>query len=164
MRKKTRKLPHKPGRKISPAPMPASPRVAPALLRRLAAMVYEGLLLFGVLVGGFFVPQVVWSTFRQQAAPNWVLWSHLFLLLMLYCVWFWTHGGQTLALKTWKMKIVDRSGRPLRLMQAVLRYLVAWPSVGCFGLGLLWALFDPEKQFLHDRIAETRIVAASAEK
>jgi uncharacterized RDD family membrane protein YckC len=61
-------------------------------------------------------------------------------------------------MKTWRLRLVDASGRPLRPTQAVLRYLAAWPCVLIGGVGFLWALLDPEKRFLHDRIAGTRIV------
>jgi uncharacterized RDD family membrane protein YckC len=136
--------------------------VSPGLLRRLIAMLYESLLLLGVVAIGFLLPHAVFSTLTRIAAPTHVLWIHLLLLLMLYYVWFWTHGGQTLALKTWKMKIVDHSGRPVRLMQAALRYLIAWPSLLLGGIGIFWALVDREHQFLHDRLAGTRIILTEA--
>jgi uncharacterized RDD family membrane protein YckC len=86
------------------------------------------------------------------------LWLHLFLVLMFYFVWFWLNGGQTLPMKTWKLRLVDQSGNPIRPLQAILRYLAAWPSILLLGLGILWALFDRDGQFLHDRIAGTRII------
>jgi len=77
---------------------------------------------------------------------------------MLYFVWFWLNGGQTLPMKTWKLLLVSEDGGALRPLQAVLRYLAAWPSILLCGAGILWALFDKDRQFLHDRIAGTRIV------
>jgi uncharacterized RDD family membrane protein YckC len=125
-------------------------------------MIYESLLLLGVITVGFFLPHILLGATTRIMAPHYVLWIHLVALLMLYYVWFWMHGGQTLAMRTWKMKIVDRSGRPLRLMQAVLRYLVAWPSLLCGGVGIFWALLDRDRQFLHDRIADTRVILLSS--
>jgi len=81
-------------------------------------------------------------------------------LLMLYFVWFWMNGGQTLPMKTWKLRLAGANGQKLRPLQAVLRYLAAWPSIMLFGIGVLWALFDKDRQFLHDRIAGTSIVQA----
>ena len=63
-------------------------------------------------------------------------------------------------MKTWKLRIANPDGSPLRPTQALLRYLAAWPSVVVFGLGLFWALIDKDGQYLHDRIAGTRIVSA----
>ncbi|MGL5632515.1 MAG: RDD family protein [Azovibrio sp.] len=130
----------------------------PSVSRRLAAMLYEGLLLLGVLIFGFMLPYILLGITTNTAVPARVQHVHFILLLMAYYVWFWLHGGQTLAMKTWKIKVVDRSGAPLRPMQAVLRYLAAWPSLCLFGIGILWALFDKEKQFLHDRIADSRLI------
>ncbi|MDR3351553.1 MAG: RDD family protein [Zoogloeaceae bacterium] len=135
-----------------------APPEFPSLPRRLASMCYELLLLFAVLMGGFLLPHVLLGMLLGVSVSGRILVVHLVLLLMAYYVWFWTHGGQTVALKTWKMKIVDRSGAPPRLLQAIFRYLLAWPSLLCCGAGILWALFDQERQFLHDRIADTRIV------
>ena len=61
-------------------------------------------------------------------------------------------------MKTWKLRIANPDGSPLRPAQAMLRYLAAWPSILLGGIGLFWAIFDSEKQFLHDRIAGSRIV------
>ena len=67
-------------------------------------------------------------------------------------------------MKTWKLRVVDQSGMPLRPVQAILRYMAAWPSIVLFGIGIFWALLDRDGLFLHDRIAGTRIdrEAASA--
>jgi len=129
----------------------------PSIRRRLAAMCYESLLLAAIAMFGFLLPQALLAALAGATLPPRVLLCHLLLLLMLYCAWFWTHGGQTPALKAWKIRIVDVSGRPLRPLQAILRYLVAWPSLLLFGVGIFWALFDPDRQFLHDRIAGSRI-------
>ena len=132
---------------------------APSLQRRLVCMLYEGLVVFSILLIGFLLPQVVLSGFGWTVGSK-ALWIHVLLLLMAYFVWCWLNGGQTLPMKTWKMRLVDESGRPLRPLQAVLRYLAAWPSILLLGVGIAWALLDKDKQFLHDRIAGTRITSA----
>lgn len=125
--------------------------------RRLAGIFYEALTMLSVLLIGFIFPQAVLSGVGLVLPGKW-LWLHVFALLMLYFVWFWLHGGQTLAMKTWKLRLVGADSRHLRPLQAVLRYLAAWPSFFLFGAGILWALVDRDRQFLHDRIAGTRIV------
>jgi len=129
----------------------------PGVGRHLACLLYESLVIFAVLLIGFWLPQLVLSGFGLGITGK-LLWLHVFALLMLYFVWFWINGGQTLPMKTWRLRLVDASGRPLRPTQALLRYLAAWPCVLIGGVGFLWALLDPEKRFLHDRIAGTRIV------
>lgn len=122
-------------------------------------MLYEGLVVFSILLIGFLMPQVVLSGFGWTVSPR-ALWLHILLLLLIYFVWCWLNGGQTLPMKTWKLRIINSDGLPLRPMQAVLRYLIAWPSILLFGIGIFWVMFDKDQQFLHDRLAGTRIVVA----
>lgn len=129
----------------------------PSIGRHLACLLYELLVVVSVLLIGFLLPQIVLSGFGMPMAPK-LMWLHVFVLLLAYFVWFWLHGGQTLPMKTWKLRLEDVSGAPLRPAQALLRYMAAWPSILCGGIGILWAVFDPERRFLHDRIAGSRIV------
>ncbi|WP_334156812.1 RDD family protein [Oryzomicrobium sp.] len=141
-----------------PAPTSAPRHPAAPLSRRLLAMVYESLLLAGVIAVGFLTPHLLIGALLHRLASPGILWTHLFLLLALYFLWFWLHGGQTLAMKTWRLRLEDARGRPVTPFQGMIRYLVAWPST-LLGVGLLWSLFDRDRQFLHDRLAGTRIVA-----
>ena len=129
----------------------------PGIARRLASMLYESLVVFAVLLIGFLLPQILLSAYGLGTS-NRLLWLHVLALLALYFVWFWLHGGQTLPMKTWKLRLASTDGSALRPLQAILRYLAAWPSVLFFGIGIVWALVDKDRQFLHDRIAGTRIV------
>jgi len=61
-------------------------------------------------------------------------------------------------MKTWRLRLISGEGRPLTPARALLRYLLCWPSLGFFGIGIFWALLDRDGQFLHDRIAGTRII------
>lgn len=128
--------------------------------RRLVCMLYESLVVFSILLIGFLLPQIVLSGFHFVIPPR-ALWLHVVLLLLVYFVWCWLNGGQTLPMKTWKLRLVSSEGSALRPLQAVLRYLAAWPSILFFGVGIFWAMFDKDGQFLHDRIAGTRIVSAN---
>ena len=131
--------------------------VTPGITRRLTSMLYESLVVFALLLTGFLLHQIVRNAFGLAVSGK-LLWLHVLVLLMLYFVWFWLSGGQTLPMKTWKLLLVSEDGGNLRPLQAVLRYLAAWPSILLCGAGILWALFDKDRQFLHDRIAGTRIV------
>lgn len=142
-------------------------------------MVYESMLLFGVV----FVAGWVFSTLLEQRHALYLrhaLQDWLFVVLGLYFVWFWTHGGQTLAMKTWRIKLITCDGNALSPRRAVWRYLLAWMWI-LPGLALAWILeaktwslllipganilawalltyLDPQRQFLHDRIAGTRVI------
>jgi uncharacterized RDD family membrane protein YckC len=134
-----------------PAPLPT-----PGILRRLASMLYESLLLVAVLflASFLFVGLTLGST-----APlvRTVFQAYLLAVVAAYFIWFWLRGGQTLAMKTWHLRLVNADGTALNLRQAALRFLLALPCV-LLGIGMLWAFFDRERQFLHDRLARTRIV------
>lgn len=153
---------------------------APSLRRRLASWLYEGILLFGVI----FLAGYLFSTLTQSrhALTNRLpLMAFLFVILGVYFTWF-GYKGQTLAMKTWHVRVVDAYGRPLTQVRALLRYFLCWvwflPSLlaahwanlrpgetGVIVLGwvLIWALlsrFHPQRQFWHDVLAGTRLVNA----
>ena len=129
------------------------------LRRRLASMLYESMLLLGVLALTFLVPYLILGAVASVTPSGGLLWLHVFVVLGIYFVWYWRRGGQTLAMQTWRLKIVDASeGRTASLGRCWLRYALAWPSVLLGGFGLLWALVDRDRQFLHDRLVGTCIV------
>ena len=145
-------------------------------------MLYESLLLFAVV----FIAAWIFSTLLQQRDALYLrhgLQYWLFIILGTYFVWFWTHGGQTLAMKTWRVRLVAVSGAPVSMRRACVRYLLCWlwfvPGLLLAKLldahswlllaipaanVLLWAssaLLDPKRQFIHDRIVGTRLVQFS---
>lgn len=130
----------------------------PGIRRRLASMFYESLLLLGVLAALFLLPHLLLGLMAGIALSGAVLVLHVIVLLGCYFLWYWRHGGQTLAMQTWKIQIKSANGFAPTWRQLALRYLVAWPSLLLYGVGLIWALFDRDRQFLHDRLAGTRIV------
>ena len=135
----------------------------PGLLRRLASMLYESLVVFAILLIGFLLPQVLLFAYGLTLG-NRMLWVHVAALLMVYFVWFWLNGGQTLPMKTWRLRVVSADGQKLRPAQALFRYLAAWPSLLLGGIGVAWAFVDRDRQFLHDRLAGTRLVDAPPRK
>ncbi len=120
-------------------------------------MVYESLLLCGVT----FFAGLLFLGVNAGAPVGWLRHAfqfYLFLVIGLYFVGSWRRGGQTLAMKTWKLRLVGADGARISWRQAVLRYVCAWPCLALGGIGILYAPFDRERQFLHDRLAGTRIV------
>ncbi|RTL56529.1 MAG: RDD family protein [Rhodocyclaceae bacterium] len=130
----------------------------PGIRRRLASLLYECLLMLGVLSLTFMAPYLVLGVVFHVTPPGPVLLAHVFVVMGAYFLWYWRHGGQTLAMQTWKIQVqsLDRSAPTLN--QAILRYCLAWAGILFYGAGLVWALFDRDRQFLHDRLAGTRIV------
>lgn len=129
------------------------------LRRRLASMLYESLLLLGVLALTFLVPYLLLGLGVGYTPPGGLMWLHVFLVLGLYFVWYWRRQGQTLAMQTWRLVLVNAAdGRRPALLRCWLRYALAWPALCLGGIGLLWSLIDRDRQFLHDRLAGTCIV------
>jgi uncharacterized RDD family membrane protein YckC len=133
----------------------------PGIGRRLASMFYESLLLIGVLAALFVLPNFILATASGIILPRPAIRVYIFLIFALYFLWHWRGGGQTLAMRTWKLQIVSRNGDVPSLLQLALRYVLAWPSIG-LGVGILWALVDRDRQFLHDRLAGTKIAFKAA--
>ena len=79
-------------------------------------------------------------------------------MISAYFLWCWTHGGQTLAMKTWRIRVLQANGAPLSLAAALRRYILAAAGISFGGATLWWAWFDREGQFMHDRLAGTRLV------
>ena len=131
----------------------------PGLGKRIASMAYESLLLLGVLSVAFMIPHLALGIGLEIVLPGYVMLTHVFVVLGFYFLWYWTHGGQTLAMQTWKLRISTPYGATPSLAMLILRYCLAWPSVLLYGTGLLWAIVDRDRQFLHDRLAGTRIVS-----
>lgn len=97
----------------------------PSLRRRLAAFVYEGVLLFGVLMLAGLVYGIVTQQ-RHALIGLHGLQFFVFVVLGVYFGWFWSHGGQTLAMKTWHLRLLTKDGRQVSAARAVLRYLLSW--------------------------------------
>lgn len=153
---------------------------APGLRRRLAAFVYEGVLLFGLLMTAGLIYGLVTQQ-RHALVGLHGLQAFLFFVLGVYFTWFWSHGGQTIAMKTWHVRLLTHDGRPVGMARAWLRYLLSWawfmPALlvawlarwhggAQVGAALLagvmlyaaLALLIPQRQFLHDLISRTRLV------
>ena len=134
---------------------------APGFLRRLASALYDLLLLTALLL----VVTFPFLALFGDSTHGWrrhLLQLYVLVVAGIYFVGFWTHGGQTLAMKTWRIRVVRADGGTLTRARAVHRYLLSLLSSFALGLGFLWALVDRDRQFLHDRLAGTAIVDASA--
>jgi uncharacterized RDD family membrane protein YckC len=136
-------------------------RLAP-LRMRLLSLTYEGVLLFGIL----FVASYLFLALARDAQSGLarlVFQVYVLAVCGAYFVFCWARSGQTLPMKTWRIRLVTEQGEPLGIGRAFRRYLLAVPGV-LSGIGVLWALVDRDRQFLHDRLAKTRIVRVDEER
>ena len=157
------------------------PGDAPSIARRLASMAYEGLLLFAVAFAGTWVFFLANGGKPIEGTQRHLLQIYLVALAAAYFLWCWLRGGQTLAMKVWRIRLVAPGHARLPPRVALARLVYSSVSVGAFvvalvaafvhreiwlsfaslsicGVGIGWALFDRDRQFLHDRLAGTRLI------
>ena len=129
-------------------------------LRRLMALVYDSLILIALwlLVGFIHAAIVGVDNLQDPGQLQLTLFPALFGVTFLFYYWFWSHGGQTLGMRAWRIQVVDASldGRAVNLVQSLSRFLAAVLSWGCFGLGYLWVLISPSGDSWHDSLSNTR--------
>jgi uncharacterized RDD family membrane protein YckC len=133
-----------------------NPPCTPGFMRRIASMIYDGLLVLALLLVATF-PFVGLTGGGVTPSSRIALQLYLTAVCAGYFLWFWLHGGQTLPMKTWQIRLVTEQGAPINLRRALLRFLAALIGIACAGIGLAWALWDRDRQFLHDRVAGTRL-------
>ena len=129
-----------------------------SLWRRLAAMSYDGLLAIALW---FLIEMIAVGINHGQAITASQIpfvQTAVFISLFIFFAWFWMHGGQTLGMRAWRLHLVSQTDKPIRLPQCLLRFLVAFISAGCLGLGFLWMLWDKDKLTWHDRYSMTRVI------
>ena len=138
----------------------ATPR--PGLPRRLAALVYDSLLLFSLLFAAT-VP-VLFLTGGEAVGPDQPAFTaYLLAVSYVYFGWCWTRSGQTLGMRAWKIRVRTRDGRPLGWRCSLARFAAALVSIGVAGAGLLWVAFDRDGMSLHDRLSGTVLEMVSPE-
>jgi len=136
--------------------------VRPGLLRRLAALVYDALLLFAVLFVATIPVLVV--TGGQAVGPNQSAFTAWLLgVSYLYLGWCWTRSGQTLGMRAWRMRVRTRNGARLGWGGALARFAAGLVSIGAAGVGLLWVAVDRDRLSLHDRLSGTALEMVSGE-
>lgn len=125
------------------------------LLRRLAACLYDGLVLLAVLM----LAGAMWVAVKGAAAPpgDWLFRGYLVAIAGLFFGTFWTRG-QTLGMRAWRLRIVAADGRRPRWREALLRFAAAGVSLAALGAGFLWVLIDRDQLAWHDRWSATRLI------
>jgi len=135
-----------------------------SFMRRIGAMFYDFMLaLSSVILVGFFFTAVFMSLFSieniQAGSPAAkAIFTLLVLFTFVFYGWFWTHGGQTLGMRAWKLKLVRENAEPITWLQAFFRFCYAIISWIPLGAGYLWMLVDKKNLSWHDRTSKTYII------
>jgi len=149
-----------------------TPQTRPAgVLRRLAALIYDSFLLFGILV----VPLFLLTGLSERGQPGslqtdavvhelppiapWpvMLTYEIVVVFGFYC-YFWLRSGQTLGMQAWRLRLDDLDGGRPSLRQCLLRAVFGVISLLCAGLGYWWIWLDRDRRSWHDRVSHTRVV------
>ena len=144
---------------------------APSLMRRMAAIFYDSILVIALLLMAItlvVIPLdliVGWDNIdKDSLRVNPLYLTYLFCVMAGFHILFWMRGGQTLGMRAWRLRVVRNDGKALTFKDALVRYLSAIISLAALGLGFLWVLIDQEKLSWHDRISGTRLVMIQKKK
>lgn len=133
---------------------------APGFFRRMAAIIYDLFLLVALL----FVATSLLLPFNAGVAftsSQYFYPIYLLLVSFFFYAWFWTHGGQTLGMRAWKIKVMTYDLEPISWVQASIRFISAIASLALFGMGFLWILVDKNRLGWHDYLSRTSLFAES---
>lgn len=133
---------------------PGPLKQAPGFFRRIAVVFYDALLLLAVL---FFATALALPLNAGEAfsTEQYYYPAYLLCVSFLFYGWFWTHGGQTLGLRSWKMTLVGMHEQGVTWRQAFLRFIGSLISWLFLGLGFIWILFDKQNLSWHDHLSGT---------
>jgi len=126
---------------MTPAELSVLP--SPKFWRRVSCCLYEQLVLLGVIALTFLLPNLALGVLFGVSLPNWLSFLYLYAVLGIYFVWYWTNSGQTLAMQTWRIRMIDQAGCTLTRRQALWRYF--YGSLWIIPCVLLQWAFNLEK-------------------
>ena len=122
------------------------------MFRRGAAFLYDCLLLVALF---FIITSIAIAFNHGNAIQSFAYYLFLLIVAFLFFDWFWRHGGQTLGMRAWRIKVESLDSQTITFKQSITRYLTGFVL---FGITLLYMPFSPQRTALHDTLSKTRIV------
>jgi len=125
--------------------------------RRVLVVLYDGIILIGLLMIGSALALPFGDIHKTAFQDFWfTLW--LMLICFAYLGGCWHYGGMTVGMRAWKVKLINQQGELVSWPGCLLRFFVAAISLATFGMGFLWALYDPKNRAWHDLAASTLLI------
>lgn len=154
------------GVSVTDTPTGNSPQQYPpaGLLRRLAAMIYDSLLLMGIslcygaLAVAFEKMVLGFDVESGSATPGTGFQIGWVVVIIVFFTFFWRRGGQTLGMRSWRVQVLNKDGSYLTITQCLMRCCLAPLSLGLAGIGYLWCVWDKEGQTLHDKFSRSCVI------
>lgn len=139
-------------------PSPSLPAIG--LFRRLMAICYDIFLLMAIIFLATAIVNAVNGGEAIDHSPAYRIFLSLYLgiIIFFYFGWFWTHGGQTLGMKTWRIQLINNQTKVISWRQVAIREITASLSWALFGLGFIWSIFDKQKRSWHDMTSNTTLI------
>ena len=130
------------------------------MIRQLMAIIYDLLLLLAILFIAFALASIANRGEAIDSSHPYHLFfvAYLIIICFLYFAWFWVHGGQTLGMKTWRIKLLSTSSGDFNWLQAGIRFCVAPMSCACLGLGFIWPVIDKKNRSWQDIASHSRLI------
>lgn len=137
------------------------------LMRRLAALLYDGFLVFAIwmliglalqLIVGPGTNELVDGVVKTNPILDVVTFTLMVISASSFYLWFWQKSGQTLGMMSWRLKLVTEDNQLVGLKQGLLRFFLAWPSFFFAGIGYFWLYLDSEGNAIHDKLSHTKVV------
>lgn len=148
--------------------MNATERELPApLVRRLMSILYDAIVIVGLIfVGlalvivplGMAIGKEEWELVRETTWMRTLTQVLAVSILVGFHVGFWRHGGQTIGMRAWRLRVRRDDGAPLSLGDALKRYAAAWLSAAALGIGFAACLWDKRHLAWHDKVSGTRLI------
>lgn len=126
------------------------------LIRRVAAMIYDGFLIVAIWMISTTLVVAIFMDGGEASGPAFQLF--LYLELAGFYIYFWHYKGQTLGMQVWKIRLVDSAERTPSMENCIKRFFFATLSVAALGIGFLWVLLNRERHTWHDIASSTRVV------
>lgn len=137
------------------------------LMRRLAALLYDGFLVAAIwmlialvlqLIVGPGTNKLVDGVVETDPILDVVTFSLMVISASGFYLWFWQKSGQTLGMMSWRLKLVTTDNQLVDLKHGLLRFFLAWPSFFFAGIGYFWLYLDSEGNAIHDKLSHTKVV------
>ncbi len=127
-------------------------------------MLYDSILLIGIVLISLMPAPILSEAFRLSTTGKWLTRAYILLVLFIFFGWFWTHRGQTLGMRAWRIKVISDNNGEISWGLALKRFIFAFAGLALGGIGFIWSLFHPQNMTLHDLYSGSKMIMLEKRK